>query len=154
LPEQVAVVLGPEIIAERRYFFTAILEVRADGLHRAENKGEGAHDQQDNRKVGHSVLLCIEKPRKLDRHDQADKLPLSTVKQAGVGEMVNIAHSGAMLARIANFLDWLSLLIFSGGARSEILILADSGQVWDDNENLALRGRRRIHHRDANATSS
>jgi len=28
---------------------------------------------------------------------------LSTVKQAGVGEMVNIAHFGAMLGCIANF---------------------------------------------------
>ena len=69
-----AVVLGPEIVAERRHFFTAILKIRSDGPDRPENEDEGAHGQQDNRKVGHSVLLCMECPRQLERHGPAGGL--------------------------------------------------------------------------------
>jgi hypothetical protein len=60
LPQEVAVVFGSEIIAERRQFFTAILKVCSHVHDNAENEDEGANDQQDKRKVGHNVLLCIE----------------------------------------------------------------------------------------------
>jgi hypothetical protein len=49
LPEEVAVVLGPEVISERRHFFAAILKIHPDSLNRAENEDEGAHDRQNNR---------------------------------------------------------------------------------------------------------
>jgi hypothetical protein len=57
---EVAVVFGSEIIAERRQFFTAILKVGSHVHEDTENEDEGANDQQEKRKVGHNVLLCIE----------------------------------------------------------------------------------------------
>jgi hypothetical protein len=117
LQEEIAVVLRSEVIAERRYFFTAILKVRADGLYRAENEGEGAHDQQDNRKVGHSVLLCIEKPRKLERRGQAGGLIFTTLTQAAAEELVKIAHFGTIMRRSAKLLGESFLLLLSPGTR-------------------------------------
>ena len=116
LPEEVAVVLGPEVIAEGRHFFTAILKVRSDGLHRAENEDEGAHDQQDNRKVGHSVLLCIECPRQLEWHGQAGG-PRVNYEAGWVGGLVKIAQFGTMLRYIANLLGGSLLLLLSRGCK-------------------------------------
>jgi len=116
LPEEAALVLGPEIIAERRHFFTAILKVRSDGHYRAENEGEGAHDQQDKRKVGHSVLLCIEYPRQLERHGQAGGRHVNS--EAGwVGGLVKIAQFGTMLGYIASLVGGASLLLLSRGCK-------------------------------------
>ena len=93
LPEEVAVVLGLEIIAERRHFFAAILKVRSDGFDRAQNEGEGPHGQQDNRKVGHSVLLCIEWPRELEPHGQVSE-PHLNCEAVWARGLVKIAQFG------------------------------------------------------------
>jgi hypothetical protein len=66
LAEKVALVSGAKIIAKRRHFFPAILKVRSDSHNHAEKEGEGAHDQQDKRKVGHGVLLCKDCLRPLE----------------------------------------------------------------------------------------
>jgi hypothetical protein len=71
LPEKVAVVLGPEVVAERRRFFAAILKIRFDSLKRDDSEDEGAHNRHDNRKMGHSVLLCAECPRQLEEYGRA-----------------------------------------------------------------------------------
>jgi len=60
LPEEVAVVFGSEVIAERRQFFTAILKVGSHVHENSEDEDENANDHQDKREVGHNVLLCIE----------------------------------------------------------------------------------------------
>lgn len=97
LPEKVAVVLGPKVIAEGRHFYTAILKVRSDGHNRAENEGEGPHGQQDDRKVGHNVLLCMECPQQLGRRGHAGGLHVNC-EAVWVGELFKIAQCGAMLA--------------------------------------------------------
>src|SRR5208337_2772029 len=82
LPQEVSVVLGSKIIAEWRHFFTAILEVRSNGLDRAENEGEGAHGQKDNRKVGHTFSFAqTARGSWSGMAGQADSM--STVKQSG-----------------------------------------------------------------------
>jgi hypothetical protein len=100
VPQEVAVILGAEIVSERRSIFPAIFKERSDHHNRHEdagNKDYGANEKHEIRKMVHCVLLCDGCPQRPGAAWQASReLPWS-VRQAGAGRLVNIAQIEIMM---------------------------------------------------------